>query len=95
MKPVCFKCHRFYRMIKLGYYFIEGMPKENGAQPGIEHAASWQPYKIWSGDLWKCMGCGNEIISGTGLAPVSERHLPTFNDTMEKTNAQRFTVYDC
>lgn len=95
MKPICFKCHRFYRMKKAGYYFIEGMPAVTGAQPRVANAASWRPYKIWVGDLWECKGCGNEILAGFGSGPISEHYHPDFAQKTEETDAAKFTVYDC
>ena len=68
MKPICVKCQRFYRAKKNGYYFIEGMP-DTGALPGTAEPEKWHPYKVWSGDLWACEGCGHELISGTGRKP--------------------------
>ncbi len=31
-----------------------------------------EPYQIWSGDKWKCHGCGTEIVVGWARRPVSE-----------------------
>lgn len=50
MKPICFPCQRFYRMVKSGFCFIEGKPMGNGVE-------------LWSGDKWRCNGCGHELIS--------------------------------
>jgi hypothetical protein len=29
-------------------------------------------YKLWSADLWECVECGVEIITGFGKAPLVE-----------------------
>lgn len=84
MKPICVRCRRFYRMKKGGFYFIEGMPND----------ADWQDYKLWVGDLWHCLGCGNEIISGVGLQPLSERHHQDFEEVKERVGAT-IRINDC
>jgi hypothetical protein len=85
LKPICVKCHRFYRCKKNGFDFVEGMPAHDGAPPGIEHDAEWQDYKVWQGDLWECKGCGHLLISGVGMKPFSERHDPDFAAVVERT----------
>lgn len=95
MKPVCIPCQRFFRCEKIGYYFIEGMPKHNGALPGTMEPENWQPYKVWVGDRWRCEGCGAEIISGFGLAPLSEHYQPDFATIAERTGATQLQVNDC
>jgi hypothetical protein len=30
------------------------------------------PYKLWDADLWECVECGVEIITGFGRAPLAE-----------------------
>ena len=75
MKPICVKCRRFYRPKKNGTAFIEGMPIYGASVPaGLAAPELWQPYKLWMGDLWACPDCGSEIIVGTGVKPISERH---------------------
>lgn len=96
MKPICVRCRRFYRMKKSGFYFTEGMPKDGRWRPqsGLEHDADWQDYKLWSGDLWHCLGCGNEIISGVGLQPLRERHYQDFEEVKERVGAT-IRINDC
>ena len=96
MKPICVRCRRFFRMKKGGFYFTEGMPK-NGTrrpEPGAEHDADWQDYKLWVGDLWHCLGCGNEIISGVAYQPLRERHHNDFTDVKERVGAT-VRINDC
>jgi hypothetical protein len=57
-KPACPKCQRFYRPKKNGYFFIESMPRGGGPDDdlptpsGTSRPDLWQPYKLWSADLW-------------------------------------------
>lgn len=95
MKPVCVPCQRFFRCTKSGYYFIEGMPKGNGALPGTVDSASWQPYKVWVADQWTCEGCGAVILSGFGRGPISEHYKADFADTVTRLGADQLQVNDC
>jgi hypothetical protein len=83
LKPICVHCQRFYRPRKTGYQFIEGMPMNDGAVPGNSAAENWKPYKLWSGDLWKCDGCDHLIIVGVARASIDEHFSPTFKQTVE------------
>ncbi len=51
MKPICVPCQRFFRPKKNEFYFLEGMPIEQGAIPGTTEQEQWKPYKLWTGDL--------------------------------------------
>lgn len=95
MKPVCVPCQRFFRCIKTGFYFTEGMPKGASAEPGTSEPEKWQPYKLWSGDKFKCEGCGAEIISGFGQNPIRLQHEPDFKATAESLKADQYQVNDC
>ena len=70
MKPICVPCGRFYRPEKNGVLFVE--------------ALDGTPYKLWSGDKWKCPNCGSEVIVGSGLEPISEHYEPDFTETVER-----------
>lgn len=94
MKPVCVPCQRFFRLKKIGFYFIEGMPIEQGALPGNIEPEKWGPYKLWVGDRFECEGCGTVILSGFGKGPICERHKPNFLDTAKRLGAT-FQVNDC
>lgn len=93
MKPICIPCQQFFRPEKNGFAFIEGMP-ESGARPGKVDAHLWKPYKLWSGDKWKCPGCGAEIVVGTGQYAIREHFMPDFQDFVEKMGA-KYQVNDC
>lgn len=86
MKPVCVPCRRFYRPEKNGIHFIEGMPVVYGALPGLVDDEKWKPYKLWCGDLWKCEGCGAEIISGVARQPRGVQHEPDFAETVKQVD---------
>ena len=94
MKPICVPCQRFFRMIKTGFYFLEGMPEGNAA-PGTKEAEKWKPYKLWAGDKWKCEGCGAVILSGFGMSPIAVQHEPDFQDKIKRLGANQFQVNDC
>ena len=76
MKPICAKCKVFFRPETNGVAFEEGAPKSGAPHCNGKPANpdDWGPYKLWMGDLWKCRGCGAEIIVGTGQKPVAMRH---------------------
>lgn len=95
MKPVCVPCQRFFRVKKNGFYFIEGMPKHNGALPGLQDVAAWQPYKLWVGDLWECEGCHATILSGFGREPIAEHYQPDFAERAVALGADQLQVNDC
>lgn len=96
MKPVCVPCQRFFRMEKVGFYFIEGMPLP-GERPklGTAEPEKWTPYKIWVGDQWKCEGCGAAILSGFSHNPIAEHYQSEFQETVKKLGADQLQVNDC
>lgn len=100
LKPVCIPCQRFFRCIKTGFYFTEGMPKgrdpEQGpVPPGTSHPELWEPYKVWSGDKYRCEGCGAEIVSGFGRNPIRVQHEEDFAEVAKTIGADKYQVNDC
>ena len=95
LKPICVKCARFYRPKRNGYNFTEGMPVGTGTKPGHEMADRWKPYKRWSGDLWECLGCGHELLSGVGMQPIAIQHQPDFEAKRKSFRCDQFQVNDC
>lgn len=95
MKPVCVPCQRFFRMVKSGFYFIEGMPRRDNVPPGTAAPESWKPYKVWAGDKWRCEGCGAEIVSGVGQHPIAEHYQADFAAHVLRLNADQLQVNDC
>jgi DNA-directed RNA polymerase subunit RPC12/RpoP len=67
-KPVCVKCNREMR------------PEKNGV--GCLDLADFGPYKIWDSDLWKCPGCGYEILVGFGQKAVAEHFQAHFEQVI-------------
>lgn len=95
LKPICVKDRRFYRPKKNGTVFIEGMPISGSERPaaGLAQPDQWQPYKVWSGDLWECPDCGHQIIVGVAGEPLAERHYPDMGSWVEK--ADGLQINDC
>jgi len=94
MKPICIPCKRFFRQKKTGFYFIEAMPTEAGAKPGIVEHDKWKPYKLWAGDRWECEGCGASIVVGCANRPISEHYEPDFEKQVEQFSPT-LQVNDC
>lgn len=96
MKPICVPCQRFYRPKRTGYYFVEGMPKVNGALPGKAEPELWQPYKLWAGDLYACPDCGSEVVVGMGERSLSEHFMPEFQaQVLSLAGDDYLLVKDC
>lgn len=67
---VCVKCQTALRPHIIGALVIE--------------MASFGPYKVWAADLYKCPGCGIEIVTGFGPAPIRQDHYkPDFAEWLE------------
>lgn len=95
MKPICVPCQRFFRCKKTGFYFIEQMPKIGDALPGTAAPEDWQPYKLWSGDLFECEDCGSKIVVGCGANPIREQHNEDFSKVAADLGAHQLHVNDC
>lgn len=95
MRPICISCQRFFKPKKNGFYFTEGMERVSGALSGTQEPENWKPYKIWSGDLWQCPGCGSEIIVGTGANALAHHWEDDFKTMTKNLNADQFQVNDC
>lgn len=95
LKPICVPCRRFFRCVKHGHYFTEGMPASNGAKPGNEEPSRWKPYKLWAGNKWRCEGCGAEIVSGFGTSPIRIQHEMDFKEVAQALGADKYQVNDC
>lgn len=92
-KPVCVKCQRFYRPKKNGYIITEMMPKDGFlVPPGTEAPERWQPYKLWRGDLWHCLGCGHEIVVGFAGHPMAEHYQSDFKEHFKSSQS---VINDC
>jgi hypothetical protein len=91
-KPICVKCKRFFKPHRNGVFALEQMPAANDVRPGLEDEANRRPYKIWRADLYRCEGCGDEIVVGFGQHPLSEHYQPEF---ARWTPFVTHTVNDC
>lgn len=94
MKPICVPCQRFFRPIKNGFAFIEGMPNGNDVKPGLAEPENWRPYKLWMGDQWKCPDCGSIIVVGVGHQPIDEHYKDSFEKSLNDFNPE-LQVNDC
>lgn len=95
LKPVCIRCHTFFKIKKSGLTIIEGMPWGSGAAPrGLNAPDRWRPYKLWKVDLWSCQSCGFEIYYGSGMKAFRLQHEDDFKEQIELNNAT-FQVNDC
>ena len=81
MKPVCRQCQTTYR------------PHKNGA-PTIEMAFDPpQPYKIWGSDIWKCPGCGHEIVAGFADRALAEHYEDDFAEVLKRVESDKWVTY--
>lgn len=69
-------------------------PEVNGVVV-VETMLVREPYKLWRADLWKCPGCGFEVVAGFGNRPTAEHFEEGFSEklTREIVIAGR-VVYD-
>jgi hypothetical protein len=96
MKPICVRCHRFFRCIESGFKFTEGMPAgPHRPPPGLTEPESWKPYKVWAGDRWRCDGCEAVIVCGFARAPIAIQHESDFAEIRTALRADQFQVNDC
>ncbi|KKK89938.1 hypothetical protein LCGC14_2728070 [marine sediment metagenome] len=64
-RPVCPKCNR------------ELHPETNGVGV-LDLGGDGKPYELYDADLWKCPGCGIEVVGGFGQGPISVHYLADF-----------------
>jgi len=63
-RPVCPKCE------------CELQPEKNGV--GVLDMANGKPYEVYDADLWKCPGCGMEVVGGFGNKAISAHYEDNF-----------------
>ena len=68
-RPVCVKCNR------------ELHPETNGV--GVLDKADGRAYELYDADLWKCPGCGMEVVGGFGSGPISAHYEPDFQTVIK------------
>jgi len=66
-RPVCVKCK------------LELHPETNGVGV-LDLNENGEPYELYDADLWKCPGCGMEVVGGFGRGPIASH----FEDNFEK-----------
>lgn len=86
-KLVCRKCECEFKPELNGVGVIETMNNSEA-----------EPYKIWKADLWKCPGCGIEVVagfSGQGISPIAQ-HFQSgcFADALDVVKQSKLVVYD-
>ena len=69
--PTCVKCQVEFDRVKSGVNLVQMFNQPQ------------QPYKIWQADLWRCPGCGFEIVSGYGHHPYAEHYQDGFAEAMD------------
>lgn len=72
---VCVQCRTALRIETQGVVVIE--------------MAVFGPYKVWNADLYKCAGCGAEMVTGFGQYPIrADHYAPDFAEWLETVKAQ-------
>ena len=64
-------CGRFMR-VKKNSVTVEELTEDGAA------------YKLWDADLFECVECGVEIITGFGQIPLAEHWQPTYRTTRDR-----------
>lgn len=67
------------RPVKNGYYFEEAIVLQDDEV---------SPYKLWSGDLYRCPNCNHEVIVGVGAAPIAEHFQPDYAEKVKAYKSQ-------
>jgi len=49
-----------------------------------ERTEDQQPYKLWDADLFECVECGVEIITGFGRGPIAEHWQPNYAEQRQR-----------
>lgn len=99
-KPVCVACQCFYRPKKNGFYFTEMMPNGTHQGPAEERRGkhmpeAWQPYKVWTSDMYECPECHHQILVGFGNQPSVEHYQDEFETLQMSLGATQLLVNDC
>ena len=70
-KSVCAKCE------------VELKPEHNGVIVSEMMNNNTKIYKLWRADLWKCPGCGIEVVLGFASMPLMEHFEGDINKELE------------
>lgn len=71
-RPVCVKCA------------LEMRPEKNDVR--VEDMDGPLGFRLYSADLWKCEGCGTQVIAGFGSGPIVNAFQPGY--AAERATAQ-------
>lgn len=58
-------------------------PEKNGICVE-EHIEVGEPYRIWMAELYKCLICGTEIITGFGRIPIANHPEPNYTEEQKR-----------
>lgn len=59
-----------------------------------EWESHWGPYKLWMSDMWKCPGCGHQILIGVPTKPLAEHFEPDYAEQVARADVL-IRVNDC
>jgi len=62
-------------------------PEKNGVYEIV--FADFGPYQIYRADLWRCSGCGAEILAGFAPQAIFEIEHDGFKECLEKVKLER------
>lgn len=74
-RPICVPCGLFYRPKANDIVWEEGLPINKSG-----NIVEWEGYKLWAADLWRCKGCGHEMVTGHGSRPFSTHHEEGYSE---------------
>jgi F0F1-type ATP synthase beta subunit len=49
-----------------------------------EQLEDGSPYKLWDADLYECVECETEVITGFGRLPLAEHYQPTYAEQRDR-----------
>lgn len=77
---ICSKCNLQMSVVRVGVYVVDMF-----LDPP-------QPYRIYSGDLYKCTGCDTEMVSGLAANPIATHHEDKFEEVLKDINENGIVV---
>ena len=77
-RPVCKRCN------------CEMRPETNGV--GVLDIVQGRPYELWSADLWRCPGCGVEIVGGYGNVPIAAHYESDFTVVLQSYESRGLII---
>lgn len=81
IRPVCKKCKVEFRVLSNSAAVIE--------------MASFGPYQVFLADLWRCPGCGVEILGGMPQKAITQHHEEGFDATVAALRRDLDYVVEC